>query len=42
MAKLRKLIPGIVLIGTRIEMQRLEEILNMNSVTISIRRLENN
>jgi len=41
-AQLRKLIPGIVLTGTKIEMERLKEILSFNDISTSILKLENN
>jgi len=41
-ARLRKLIPGIVLTGTKIEMERLKEILSFNDISTSILKLENN
>lgn len=41
-ARLRKSIPGIVLTGTKIEMERLKEILSFNNIPTSILKLENN
>lgn len=39
-ARLRKLIPGIVLTGTKTEMEKLKEVLSINNISTSILKLE--
>ncbi|WP_252243961.1 MULTISPECIES: hypothetical protein [unclassified Clostridium] len=40
--RLKKSIPGIVLTGTKIEMERLREALSFNNINSSILKIENN